>query len=199
MKTPRYMGRKEDMADIATDAECYYPPPESQGGWRWLREPEEVRAVAGMDPDRLDLVQREQEVLHGGDSWGVVIIRRGYLVREFYTFNVLTTTRFDIWSGTKSFTGTAWGLLLEDSSKDRLPGGQRVELDNPAYGYTWWVNMAGIHWPGLPPDAFALSGYRWNQCYVIPSLDLVVARAGSGPPTADKHALIDGIVAAITA
>jgi CubicO group peptidase (beta-lactamase class C family) len=366
------------MADIATDAERYYPPPESQGGWRWLREPEEVRSVAGMDPDRLDLVQREQEVLHGGDSWGVVVIRRGYLVHEFYTFNVLTTTRFDIWSGTKSFTGTAWGLLLEDSSKDRLPGGQRVELDspaytyipegyplsdprkeqitirhlltmtsgipgeshgiwgiptatgvgpfehalgrapnrfgkwadtlaappgtrwdysdpamahlalifahvagremgdylkervfapigieglswdvqggsgcigphtnahtgihisarelarfgylalhkgiwkgeqviprwwmematrasqdlNPAYGYTWWVNTAGIHWPGLPPDAFALSGYRWNQCYVIPSLDLVVARAGSGPPTADKHALIDGIVAAITA
>ena len=30
-----------------------------------------------------------QEFLHGGDSWGIAIIRHGYLVREFYTFNVL--------------------------------------------------------------------------------------------------------------
>ena len=68
---------------------------------------------------------------------------------------------------------------------------------NPAYGYTWWVNTAGTHWPGLPRDGFALAGYRSNRCYVIPSLDLVVARVGSGPPTWDEQALIGGIVAAI--
>jgi len=358
------------------DTEGYYPPPESAGGWRWIEKPEDVRTLAGMDPHRLELVQQGQEFLYGGDSWGIVIIRRGYLVRELYTFNVLIPTRFDIWSGTKSFTGTAWGLLLEEGRHKRLPGGQHVTLDspayafippghpltdprkeritfrylltmtsgipgeasgligmatatahgpfehalgrcpnrfgrwadrltsepgsrweysdpamahlslafahvmgqemsdtlqerifapigienlswdvqggsgfigphtnahtgihvsarelarfgylalhggqwrgeqliptwwmdlatktsqdlNPAYGYTWWVNSRGARWPGLPRDAFALEGYRANRCYVVPSLDLVVARVGSGPPTWDEGGLLGGVVASI--
>src|SRR5690349_199575 len=115
--------------------EVYYPPAESQGGWRWLDRADDVRAAAGMDAEALDLVREDQELIHAGDSWGIVIIRHGYLVREFYTFNVLIPTRFDIWSGTKSFTGTAWGLLLEESRRNRLPGGQQVDLDSPAYPF----------------------------------------------------------------
>lgn len=361
---------------MKSDTETTYPPPESQGGWRCIREPEAVRALAGMDSEKLDLVRQRQEFLYGGDSWAVVIIRHGYLVREFYTFNVLIPTRFDIWSGTKSFTGTAWGILLEDSRQARLPNDQRVDLDspaysfipegypltdprkehitirhlltmtsgipgermgvigiptatgygpfehalgrcpnrhgrwvdklatepgtcwdysdpafahlslifsnvmgqemseyleervfdpigienlswdvqggsgaigphtnahtgihvsarelarfgylalhrgmwngqqlipkwwmdlatqtsqglNPGYGCTWWVNTKGACWPGLPRDASALMGYRSNKCYVIPSLDLVVARVGSGPSTWDEQGLIGGIVEAI--
>lgn len=364
------------MSAVSVDAAPYYPPPESAGGWRYLAHHDEIRALAGLDAERLDLVQRAQEFLHGGDSWGIVIIRHGYLVREWYTFNVLIPTRFDIWSGTKSFTGSAWGLLLDDSRQGRLPHGQHIDLDgpayahlpaghplsdarkeqitlrhlltmtsgipgeghglmglptatgsgpfehalghcpnrygywaaqlvaepgqhweysdpafahlalifahvmgqemstylaervfarigiealcwdsqggsgcmgphtnahtglhicardlarfgylalhrglwqgeqvlprwwmelatrtsqnlNPAYGYTWWVNTAGTQWPGLPADAFALAGYRSNRCYIIPSLDLVVARVGSGPPQWDEQHLIGGVVAAI--
>jgi CubicO group peptidase (beta-lactamase class C family) len=358
--------------------ESYYPPPESNGGWRWLQEPDEVLTVAGMDPDRLELVRQNEEFLYGSDSWGIVIIRRGYLVREFYTFNVLVPTRFDIWSGTKSFTGTAWGLLLDDSRHNRLPGNQHVDLDspayefipeghpltdprkaritvrhlltmtsgipgqsvgvigmptttehgpfehalgrcpnrygrwvdtllaepgrswdysdpafahlslvfariagqemneylrervfkpigienlswdmqggsgfmgphtnahtgihvsarelarfgylmlqngvwagqylipkwwldlatetsqdlNPAYGYTWWVNTTGTHWPGLPKDAFALSGFRANYCCIIPSLELVIARVGTGPSVPEGHSrdLLSCIVATV--
>ena len=28
-----------------TESAPYYPPPESQGGWRWLTEPDDVRAM----------------------------------------------------------------------------------------------------------------------------------------------------------
>ena len=35
--------------------EPYFPPPESAGGWRWLRWPDEVRTIGGMDPDKLHL------------------------------------------------------------------------------------------------------------------------------------------------
>jgi CubicO group peptidase (beta-lactamase class C family) len=70
---------------------------------------------------------------------------------------------------------------------------------NPSYGYTWWVNTRGTLWPGVPRDAFALQGYRANVCYVVPSLDLVVARVGSGPPVWDGSRLIDAVTgAAIT-
>lgn len=360
------------------DDQVYYPLPESHDGWRWIDRPEDVRALAGMDPEALDLVRQRQEFLYGGHSWGIVIVRHGYLVREFYTFNVLVPTRFDIWSGTKSFTGTAWGLLFEDSRQGRLPDGQHVDLDSPAYafiseghpltdprkehitfrhlltmtsgipgesagvigmptatehgpfehalgrcpnrygrwadrllaepgsrwdysdpamahlalafaaimgqemsdhlrervldpigienlgwdvqggsgflgphtnahtgihvsarelarfgylmlhggawrgrqlvprwwidlatktsqnlnpnyGYTWWVNTKSTRWPGLPQDTFALCGYRSNYCCIIPSLDLVVARVGTGPPVEEGHSrgLLGDIVAAI--
>jgi CubicO group peptidase (beta-lactamase class C family) len=356
--------------------EVYYPPPESQGGWRYLGGDDEVRSVAHMDPEKLGRAFEGQHALWGGDSWAIVVIRHGYLVREQYTFNVLVPTRFDIWSGTKSFTGTAWGLLLDDRRSGRLPGGVQVDLDspayefipeghpmtdprktqikvrhlltmtsgipgekagvmgiptstdagpfehalgrcanrygrrvdtlyadpgttwdysdpaiahlalafahitgremaevmqervfapigienlswdvqggsgflgphtnahtgihvsarelarfgylalrggnwaerqvvpgwwmelatrssqdlNPSYGYTWWVNTTGARWPDMPRDAFALSGYRCNRCYIVPSLDLVVARVGSGPAAWDDSALIGGIVDAI--
>jgi CubicO group peptidase (beta-lactamase class C family) len=372
------------MVASSLEIETYYPPPESKGGWRWLHKPDEVRTLGGMDPEKLDLLRQEQESLHSNDSWGIVLIRHGYLVREFYTYNVLIPTRFDIWSGTKSFTGTAWGLLLEDSRQNGLPDGQRVELDspaysfipeghpltdphkeritirhlltmasgipgeasgvvgmptatehgpfehalgrcpnrygkwagrlvaepgthweysdpamahlalafanimgqemseylkkrivdpigienlswdvqggsgflgphtnahtgihvsarelarfgylmlhngvwngqqlvprwwielatktsqdsNPSYGYTWWVNTRDTRWPGVPKDVFALEGYRTNRCYIIPSLDLVVARVASGPqrpgsdpPTTwDEQGFLNSIVAAI--
>jgi CubicO group peptidase (beta-lactamase class C family) len=361
---------------MKTKTQSYYPPPESQGGWRCLTTDEQVRQVAGMNPAKLELVRQLQEFLFGGDSWGIVIIRHGYLVREFYTFNVLVPTRFDVWSCTKSFTGTAWGLLLDDSRQGRLPDGQQIDLSspaypfipegypltdprkaqitirnlltmtsgipgesagvigiptstehgpfehalgrcanrfgrwvdnllaepgtrwdysdpaiahlslifnnvmgqemsdylqtrilgpigienlswdlqggsgfigphtnahtgihisardlarfgtlalhhgawkgqqlvpgwwmdlasqpsqdlNPAYGYTWWTNAAGRLSPNVPRDGFAMQGYRANVCWVVPSLDLVVARVGSGPPDWDKAQLISSVVETI--
>ena len=351
----------------------YFPVPESQGGWRYLNGPEEIRTAAGMEPRKLELFCRNHEFVYGGDSWSVAIIRHGWLVKEIQTFNVANHSRFDIWSGTKSFTGTAWGLLLDDSRNGKLPPEKAVDLEsfaykyipegypltdalkekikvkhllsmtsglpgestgilgmptavdsgpfecalgktanrfglwagkltaepgsrwdysdvgmchlalmfshitgremedylrervldpigienlswdiqggsgfmgphtnphtgihisarelarfgylmlnkgkwedrqlipegwvdlatassqqlNPDYGYTWWVNTNGTCWPGLPRDMFALMGYRSNKCYIIPSLDLIVARVGSGPVTWYEQGFINGIV-----
>lgn len=370
-------------ADVASPA-AYFPPPESAGGWRWLRTPEAVRALGGMDPARLAFVNDTLDRFD--DTSSLVVIRHGWLVAEWHDNSALATTRQDIWSCTKSFTGTAYGLLLDDSRAGRLPGraSGAVDLDTPAYdfipeghpltdrrkaritfrhlltmtsgipgercgiaaiptatgdgpfeaalgraptwtrkwpagrwthtlsaepgaqwdysdpamahlalafahltgremhdvmrervfvpigiehlvwdvqgvgagligphtnahtgihvsarelarfgylmlrdgvwrgeqivpawwvamatrssqalnpdyGYTWWVNTAGMRWPGLPRDTFAASGYRSNRLYVIPSRDLVVARVGSGPAYWDETALIGQIVGAIIA
>lgn len=113
--------------------DAYFPPPESQGGWRHLTTDDDVRRLAGMDPKRLELIRREHELLVAGSSYAVAIIRHGYLVREFFSFNVSATTRFDVWSCTKSFTGTAWGLALDDSRRGDLPSRRRIDLDTPIY------------------------------------------------------------------
>lgn len=63
---------------------------------------------------------------------------------------------------------------------------------NEAYGYLWWLNGKpsfrlasgragqGLLWPDCPPDAFGALGAQDKKIYVVPSLDLVIARHGGG-------------------
>jgi CubicO group peptidase (beta-lactamase class C family) len=360
---------------LPADSEAYFPAAESKGGWRWLGDVDDVRKLARMDAEALDAAFLEQQHFYS-DSSSIVIIRNGYLVRESYSFNVLVPTRFDIWSGTKSFTSTAWGLLLDDSARGQLSTRKSVDLDttayqfipegfpltdprkeritirhlltmtsgipgagmhvvgiptatgtgpfehslgfapnrfgkwvnrlaaepgtrwdysdpaiahlalaffhlagqemssylkervfdpigienlswdvqgdtgaigyhtnahtgvhitardlarfgylmlrngqwngrqlvpaawielatrssqdlNPYYGYLWWVNTNAAYWHGIPADTFVLNGYNSNRCYVIPSLDLVVVRIGSGPAYWNEQGLINRVVQAV--
>ena len=117
------------------DVNPYYPPPESEGGWRFLTSNDDVRKLAGMDAHKIEQLFELQSFLFGNHSSSIVIIRHGYLVREYYTFMGLIPSRFDIWSCTKSFTGTAWGLLLDQSLQGLLPEGQNVDLESSAYSF----------------------------------------------------------------
>ena len=45
LTTPRQSSRPPN--GVAGD---YFPPPESQGGWRKLEKPDDIRQLAGMDP-----------------------------------------------------------------------------------------------------------------------------------------------------
>ena len=117
------------------DREGYYPPPESKGGWRLIKDTDQVKDLTGMDADKLDFHFKSQAWHYGGAQWSAVVIRHGYVAREFYSFNIPIPNRFNIWSGTKSFTGTAWGLLLDASRQNKLPNSQQVDLDSPAYSF----------------------------------------------------------------
>lgn len=356
--------------DAALD---YFPAPEAQAGWRWL-DASGAHAVAGFDAAALGEVERQYASQFAEDSSSVVIVRGGWLVREFHSSNVPHTARFDLWSGTKSFTATAWlmalarglriggdgptvtldtpayellpaGTPLSDPRKaqirlrhllsmtsgiagesrgiegmptatdsgiyeyalglapnrfgqtvDKLvatpgevwdysdpayahlamcfkaltgvdlaefmqanvfakigidaswdtqggagwigphsnshtglhmsardlarfayliardgrwdeariiPAAAIAEMTTPsqphnrAYGLGWWTNGADAYVPGLPSDLIALSGFRFNRCYIVPSLDLIVARVGTGPVVAGDHTLIKSVIAAI--
>ena len=114
--------------------EGYYPPPESAGGWRRCKNDEEVRRLTAMDPQKLDLVGRETVALYGG-PWALVVVRNGYIVREWMGVPAMPRTTFDIWSSTKSATGIAYGLLLDDSRNHRLPKDAQIDLDSQAYSF----------------------------------------------------------------
>jgi CubicO group peptidase (beta-lactamase class C family) len=367
-----------DAGIVANLERTYYPPPESKGGWRYLIEPEKIRGIAGMNHEKLEILKEKIGFIHAGCAWSVAVIRHGYLACEFHSFGATIATRYLVCSVSKSFTGTAWGLLLDDSRNGAIPVNKAVDLEsraydylpegypltdprkknirikhllsmtsgipgedagiwgiatatgygpfehslgrypskrgkrvdmlaaepgtvwdysdpafahlslifnnitgremsdyimerifnkigiesvswgnmggsgflgphtephtgvyisarelarfgylalhngqwdgrqiiprwwnelatrssqelNPDYGYTWWANTAGTLWPYLPRDAFAAMGYNSNKCYVIPSLDLVVARTGLGPATSFEPDLIGGIVKTIIA
>jgi CubicO group peptidase (beta-lactamase class C family) len=114
--------------------DIYAPPPESAGGWRRCKTPEEVRSLGGMDPEQLGILHEAQLALFAG-PWQIVIIHHGYLVAEWYGLPAMPTTTFDGWSSTKSATGIAYGLLLEDSRNHKLPHDVQIDPDTPIYDY----------------------------------------------------------------
>lgn len=115
-------------------AQTYTPPPESEGGWRSCKNDEEVRSLAGMDPQKLNLIRDQQLQIFQG-PWSIVIIRHGYLVAEWFGVPAMPHTTFDVWSCTKSATGLAFGLLLDDSLHHKLPHDAQITLDTPVYDF----------------------------------------------------------------
>ena len=60
----------------------YFPPPDSDGGWRTLKDPKQIRELAGMDAKRLDnAFEFTQRCSQNG---GLLVVRHGYLVFERY-------------------------------------------------------------------------------------------------------------------
>ena len=63
-------------------ADDYFPPPDSEGGWRTLKTAGEIRAKAGMDLPTLDAAYNITERSTG--NGGLLVVRHGYLVYEKY-------------------------------------------------------------------------------------------------------------------
>jgi hypothetical protein len=72
-------------------AQIYYPPPESAGGWRRCASDEEVRNKAGMNPDKLRVIGQEHVQVYGG-PWVIAIVRKGYLVAEWFGVPAMPAT-----------------------------------------------------------------------------------------------------------
>jgi CubicO group peptidase (beta-lactamase class C family) len=77
----------------------------------------------------------------------------------------------------------------------------RADGETPMnYGYTFWIQD---DWESVPSDTFSSRGFKRNDCHVIPSLDLVVARLGNSNPPGRlggefTRTYIEKIVAAIS-
>lgn len=119
------------MTTLPTTTTDYYPPPESQGGWRRADEPGPAKALAGMDLARLQAAREWNRRF--GVPTSLVIVRRGHLVAEWHEHGADAATTFNIHSCSKSFTGTAYGILFELARRGEIPGA--VDLDTPAYAH----------------------------------------------------------------
>ena len=86
-----------------------------------------------------------------------------------------------------------WGdaQLLPEEGLDHFLAAVAGE---PAYGRTFWLNTGARLFPGAPADLFGMMGFRSNRLYVIPSLDLVVARTAAGPIEREENAFIEQLV-----
>jgi CubicO group peptidase (beta-lactamase class C family) len=121
----------------------YFPPPESKGGWRSLlpekdapntEQKQAIRDKAGVDWDKLEEAWKFNAA--AGGATGLLVIRRGHVVGEWYQKCDLATA-FNIYSSSKAYTSTAYGLLLADSDGGKLPGGKALTLDTKVCNETW--------------------------------------------------------------
>lgn len=89
--------------------------------------------------------------------------------------------RKGVWNGTQVIPGAQVALAHQPQTTAPLANQNGVFADaNSNYGLLWWTNASGAI-AGLPTDAYWSWGLGESLIVVIPSLDLVIARAGAQP------------------
>jgi CubicO group peptidase (beta-lactamase class C family) len=117
-------------------ARDYFPPPESQGGWRRLDDPDAIRRIAGMDPDKLEELRKW---LRESDRRGfaAVVIRRGYIVLEEERGNSSITDSRRVASCSKAVCATVLAIASEQSRQRLTP--RRMSFDDKAFDFIPWA------------------------------------------------------------
>jgi CubicO group peptidase (beta-lactamase class C family) len=114
----------------AAQGQDYYPPPDSAGGWRTLKDAGPIRDVAGMDLPKLD--QAWEQTQRCTQNAGLVVVRRGYLVYEKYAGRAFRDANPDMASCGKAFTSIACGIMLSEK-KDAIPDGLDTRVFTEKY------------------------------------------------------------------
>lgn len=108
------------MAAPSVLAADYFPPPDSDGGWRVANDPGEQRALAGLDAHALDLAYDfTQRCTKNG---GLLVVRHGYLAFEKYFGRAHRNANPDMASTGKAYTSIAVGIMLHEFH-DKIPDG----------------------------------------------------------------------------
>ena len=120
----------------------YFPPPESQGGWRKLNDPDSIRTIAGMDPDKLTNLRAW---LRDSDERGfaAVVIRHGYIVLEEERRNSSVSNTGRVASCSKAICATVLAIASEESQQGHLP--RKMTFEDHAFDFIPWA------WPLSDP------------------------------------------------
>jgi CubicO group peptidase (beta-lactamase class C family) len=108
----------------------YYPPADSAGGWRTVKDAAQARELAGMDLARLD--QAWEQTQRSTQNAGLVVVRKGYLVYEKYAGRAFRDANPDMASCGKAFTSIACGIMLKEK-KGEIPEGLDTKVFTPKY------------------------------------------------------------------
>ncbi len=143
--------------------DLYFPPPDSQGGWRKLDSPEEIRRIAGLDTNKLD---EAFKLIQGSTkNGGLMVLRRGWLAYERYFGLGHREATPNLQSCTKSVTSIAVGILMEERP-DLFPEGLHQKIFTPRY---------------FPPEAFPLTDPRMSDIELGQLLAFSAGIRGNNP------------------
>jgi len=116
--------------------EAYFPPPESQGGWRKVEKSEDIRLLAGMDPD--NLAGLKQWLLDSDTrDFAAVVIRHGHIALEVERGNSAKTDSRRVASVSKAICAAVLAIASEQSRPGLTPG--KMKFDDPAFRFIPWA------------------------------------------------------------
>ncbi|MCL5746458.1 MAG: beta-lactamase family protein [Acidobacteria bacterium] len=108
----------------------YFPPPDSEGGWRTSPDPARVRKLTGMDVKRLD--QAFEYTKTTSQHGGLLVVRHGWLVYERYFGRAARDVTPNMFSVGKMFTSVCCGIML-DEDRARIPQGLEQKVFTEQY------------------------------------------------------------------
>jgi CubicO group peptidase (beta-lactamase class C family) len=114
----------------ARPTDSYFPPPDSEGGWRQATTAPEVRDLAGMDLSKIEPAYEITQRSTG--NGGLLIVHNGYLCFERYFGRASRNANPDMASTGKAFTSIACGIMLEEF-KSKIPDGLATRVFTPAF------------------------------------------------------------------
>ncbi len=141
----------------------YFPPPDSEGGWRSLQEADQVRRVAGVDRARLD--EAFEFIKGSSKNGGLLVVRRGWLVYERYFGKGHREATPNLASCGKSVTSIAVCILLAERP-ELFPDGLEQRIFTPRY---------------LPAETFPLTDPRKADIKLGQLLAMTACIRGNNP------------------
>jgi CubicO group peptidase (beta-lactamase class C family) len=114
----------------AADPAAYFPPPDSNGGWRTLKDSAKIRKTTGIDVAKLDAAfdYVSQTSQHGG----LLVVRHGHLVYERYFGRGHREALPELASCGKAFTTVAVGIMMKQKA-ELFPNGLDQKVLSPKY------------------------------------------------------------------
>ena len=127
--------------------ETYFPPPDSEGGWRSLNNPESILVRTGMEIAKVD--EAFELAKASTKNGGLLVVRDGWLVYEKYFGLGHRESLCNLASIGKSFTSIAAGILM-DRHPSRFSDGLDQKIYHPDY-------LPSVAFPPTDPDKLEIS------------------------------------------
>lgn len=114
----------------------YFPPPESQGGWRMVETEDEIETIGGMDKTKIAAL-REWLLKSDNRPFAAVVIRHGTIVLQVERGNSAATDSRRVASCSKAVCATVLAIASEWSQQGRAP--RRMTFEDKAFEFIPWA------------------------------------------------------------
>ncbi|HJQ80555.1 MAG TPA: serine hydrolase [Lacipirellulaceae bacterium] len=135
-KTLKRLATTSIAGDSDLNHSSYFPPPESQGGWRQLTSPDDIRRVGRADPDKLSTI-RDWLLASDDRDFAAVVIAGGHIVLEVERGNSAKTDSRRVASVSKAVCATVLAIASEQSQQGLTS--KKMTFDDPAFDFIPWA------------------------------------------------------------
>lgn len=126
----------KSTGETTTSAERYFPPSESQGGWRTVKNDKEIESTGGMDPAKIAALRRW--LLESDNRpFAAVVIRNGTIVLQVERGNSAATDSRRVASVSKAICATVLAIASERSQDGLTP--RSMTFDDRAFDFLPWA------------------------------------------------------------